>query len=92
MWQPVLTISGYILGILGLVMLIPAGLDISQTGVEWSPFLTSAICSMFLGFSLFLSNYTKFERINLKQAYLVTVVSWLLVGVLSAMPFYRRSR
>ncbi len=88
MWQPVLTISGYILGILGLVMLIPAGLDISQTGVEWSPFLTSAICSMFLGFSLFLSNYTKFERINLKQAYLVTVVSWLLVGVLSAMPFY----
>ena len=34
MWQPVLTISGYILGILGLVMLIPAGLDISQIGVE----------------------------------------------------------
>ena len=88
MWQPVLTISGYILGVLGLVMLIPAGWDLSAANTEWSPFLTSALCSMFLGFSLFLSNYTKFSRINLKQAYLVTGISWLLVCALSAVPFY----
>ena len=88
MWQPVLTISGYILGVLGLVMLIPAGWDLSAVNTEWSPFLTSALCSMFLGFSLFLSNYTKFSRINLKQAYLVTGISWLLVCALSAVPFY----
>lgn len=88
MWQPVLTISGYILGVLGLVMLIPAGWDISAANAKWSPFLTSALCSLFLGFSLFLSNHMKFSRINLKQAYLVTVVSWLLVCVLSAVPFY----
>ena len=88
MWQPVLTISGYILGILGLIMLIPAGMDIWTENADWSPFLTSAMTSIFLGFSLFLANYAKFSRINLKQAYLVTAVNWILVCILSAVPFY----
>lgn len=88
MWQPVLTISGYILGILGLIMLIPAGFEIWQSGTTWSPFLAAAAASMFFGFSLFLSNNTKFEKINIKQAYLVTTISWLLVCVFAAVPFY----
>ena len=88
MWQPVLTISGYILGILGLIMLIPAGFDMWQGGPVWSPFLAAATVSMFFGFSLFLSNNTKFERIGVKQAYLVTTISWLLVCVFAAVPFY----
>lgn len=87
MWQPVLTISGYILGILGLVMLVPVGFEVSIGGRLWSPFMTSALLSFFFGFSLFLSNYTKFERINLKQAYLITTVSWILVCAFSAVPF-----
>lgn len=87
MWQPVFMISGYILGILGLIMLIPAGLDISATGEDWSPFISAAMITIFFGFSLFLSNYTKIERITLKQGYLVTVVSWVLVCVFAAVPF-----
>ncbi len=87
MWQPVLTISGYILGILGLIMLVPAGYDMFVGDKTWSPFITTAMASIFFGFSLFLANYTKFERIGLKQAYLVTAISWLLVCFFSAMPF-----
>ncbi|MBR1601500.1 MAG: TrkH family potassium uptake protein [Alphaproteobacteria bacterium] len=87
MWQPVFMISGYILGILGLVMLIPAGFDISETGDDWSPFISAAMITIFFGFSLFLSNYTKIEKITLKQGYLVTVVSWILVCMFAAIPF-----
>ena len=87
MWQPVFMISGYILGILGLIMLIPAGLDISSTGDDWSPFISAAMMTVFFGFSLFLSNYTKIERITLKQGYLVTFVSWVLVCIFAAIPF-----
>lgn len=87
MWQPVLTVSGYILGILGLLMLIPASFDIWQTNLDWSPFLTAAAISIFFGFSLFLSNNTKVERIGIKQAYLITVLSWLLVCIFAALPF-----
>lgn len=88
MWQPVLMISGYILGILGLVMLIPAGLDFMGAQTEWSPFLSSALIVIFFGFSLFLSNYTKIERITLKQGYLITAVSWISVCLFSAIPFW----
>lgn len=87
MWQPVFMISGYILGILGLVMLIPAGFDMSETGDDWSPFISAAMITVFFGFSLFLSNYTKIERITLRQGYLVTFVSWVLVCVFASLPF-----
>ncbi len=87
MWQPVFMISGYILGILGLIMLIPAGLDFWKYEKIWSPFVPSAMVTIFFGFSLFLSNYTKVEKISLKQAYLVTVVSWCVVGVFATLPF-----
>lgn len=88
MWQPVLMISGYVLGILGLIMLIPAGLDIFAANYDWSPFFNSALISMFFGFSLFLSNYKKIERITLKQGYLITAVSWCSVCLFSAIPFW----
>jgi len=87
MWQPVLMISGYILGVLGLIMLIPAALDMLGQNMEWSPFINSALLAIFFGFALFLANKTKIERITLKQGYLVTVVSWILVALFAAMPF-----
>lgn len=80
-------VSGYILGIMGLIMFIPAGIDMMDTGNDWSHFISTAMAAMFFGFSLFLSNYTKIERINLKQAYLITVTSWLLVWLFAAIPF-----
>ena len=88
MWQPVLMISGYILGILGLIMLVPACYDVLVTGMEWSPFFSTAMIAIFFGLSLFLSNYTKIERITLKQGYLVTAVSWVSVCLFSAIPFW----
>ena len=87
MWQPVFMISGYILGILGLIMLIPAGLDFAENKEVVSPFVPAAVITVFLGLSLFLANYTKVEKISLKQAYLVTIVSWCAVGVFAALPF-----
>ncbi len=87
MWQPVLMISGYVLGVLGLVMLIPAGLDMTETAADWSPFLSAALISVFFGFSLFLANYAKIERITLKQGYLITAVCWISVCLFSAIPF-----
>ena len=87
MWQPVFMISGYILSILGLIMLVPAGLDFAENKDVLSPFIPSSVITVFLGLSLFLANYTKVEKISLKQAYLVTSVSWCIVGAFAALPF-----
>lgn len=86
MWQPVLMICGYALSVLGIIMLVPAGLD--MTSADWSPFLTASLISMFFGFSLFLSNYSKIERITLKQGYLITATCWISVCLFAALPFW----
>ena len=87
MWQSTFMISGYVLCILGLVMLVPAGFDISETSKLGSPFIVSSLITMFFGVALFLSSYTKIERITLKQGFLITGMSWLVVCLFSALPF-----
>ncbi len=86
MWQPVFMISGYILSILGLIMFVPAWFDLADEAQGASSFVISAIISLFFGVSMFLASYVKIEKISLKQAYLVTTVSWLLVCLFAMLP------
>ena len=87
MWQPVLMICGYFISVLGIAMLFPAALDIYDTKVNWSIFITSSIVSMFVGLSLFLANRGKIKDLSIQQAYLITVTSWFSVTILAALPF-----
>ena len=87
MWHPVLMISGYILSILGIIMLIPAGLDLLQDSTQWSHFISASVITMFVGISLFLANRTKIERITLKQGYLLTATGWILSVFFASIPF-----
>ena len=87
MWQPVLMIDGYLMSILGVSMLIPAGYDIYMNNSQWSPFVTSALISLFLGIMLFLSNRMPITKITIRQGYLITVVSWFCLVVLAGIPF-----
>ena len=87
MWQPVLMICGYFISVLGIAMLFPAAIDIYDTDVNWSIFISSAIVAMFIGLSLFLANRGKIKDISIQQAYLITVLSWVSVTLLAALPF-----
>ncbi|MBP5615519.1 MAG: TrkH family potassium uptake protein [Alphaproteobacteria bacterium] len=87
MWQPVLMIDGFVLSVLGLSMIIPAGLDLYDSAQSWSPFLTSMLMTLFIGLMLFLSNKQKINGISLRQGYLITVSCWVSVAVFSALPF-----
>lgn len=87
MWQPVLMINGYLISVLGLAMLVPAFVDMYDSHKTWSLFITSSIVTLFLGFSLFLANRTKINKITLQQGYLLTVVSWISLTLLATLPF-----
>ena len=87
MWQPVLMISGYFISVLGLAMLFPAAVDMYYSKNNWSIFVTSAIISIFIGFSLFLANKSKIKDISIQQAYLLTALSWFSVTFLASFPF-----
>lgn len=87
MWQPVLMICGYFISVLGVAMFIPAALDLYHHDENWSIFVSSAVVAMFIGFSLYLSNRGKIKNISIRQAYLLTALSWTSVGILAMLPF-----
>ena len=88
MWQPVFMINGFLISILGVAMLFPAGVDIWIDKLAWSPFLSSALVALFLGMSLFLANRGEINKITLQQGYLLTLASWLSAMLLGALPFW----
>jgi len=87
MWQPVLMIDGFVLMILGLSMLIPAGLDVYEAQIQFSPFFLSMFITLFIGGCLFLSNKSKVGQISLRQGYLITFSCWVSVCLFSSLPF-----
>ncbi len=88
MWQPVLMINGYIIFVLGAMMLLPAAALKYFSGTADYIFLQSALAAMFLGGSLFLANYGKIKTISILQGYLITVMCWFSAALIAALPFY----
>ena len=87
MWQLVLMINGYFISVVGCAMFAVAGYDMYINASSWSLFLNSALLTMFIGLSLFLSNRTSVNSISIKQGYLLTTTSWLSISLLSTVPF-----
>lgn len=87
MWQAVLMICGYFISVLGAAMLLPAAVDIYYGGHIWSSFVNSSIIAVFIGVSLYLSNRGEIKDMSIRQAYLLTVLSWSSVAILAALPF-----
>lgn len=87
MWQPILMIDGFILSILGLMMLCPAAWEVYKNGNIFSAFSISSFITLFIGLGLFLANAAKIEKITLRQGYLVTVVCWVSVCFFASLPF-----
>lgn len=87
MWQSVLMICGYFISVLGGAMLVPAAVDIYYGGQIWQAFVNSAVIAMFIGVSLYLSNRGEIKDMSIRQAYLLTVLSWSSVALLAALPF-----
>lgn len=88
MWHPVLMINGYIIFVLGLMMLIPAYAQNYFSGAIDYNFIQSSLISIFLGGSLFLSNYSKIKNISILQGYLITVCCWFIAPLVCAIPLY----
>ncbi len=86
-FRPVFFIIGVLLTILAAAMLLPALVDISTGQPDWPVFLASAAVTMFVGVSLTLTNKVGALTLNLRQAFLLTTLSWVVVTAFAALPF-----
>ena len=88
-YRPVLLICGVVLSVLACSMILPALTDVMYENDNWWVFLASAAVTLFFGLSLVLSNMPDSRpSLNVKQAFLLTVLCWILAIFFCSLPFY----
>ena len=86
--SPVLNILGLLTGMLGVAMLIPMCFDLYFGSGDWQVFAVSALLTAFVGVAVWLATSQRdpFD-LGLRQAFLLTNGSWVLIGVFGSLPF-----
>ena len=86
--SPVLNILGLLATILAAAMLIPMGVDLYAGSDDWQVFALSALLTGFVGVSVWLAtNQRDALDLGLRQAFLLTNGSWVMIGIFGALPF-----
>ncbi len=86
-FRPILLVVGLLLVTLAVAMCLPAGVDAAHANPDWQVFATAAAITMFTGLALVLSCRTERFRLNLRQAFVMTTLSWLTITLFAALPF-----
>ncbi len=83
-------IIGILLGLQALGMCLPFLIEFAENGMsaDATGFLQSALGCGFLAGGLLLTNRGALESLTLKQAFLLTGLSWIALAGFAALPFY----
>ena len=86
-FRPVLFVVGILLITLSLAMALPAIVDAVTANPNWRVFLAASIFTLFIGTCLVLANQSRGMRLTVRQAFVLTTVSWIVVAAFAALPF-----
>ena len=82
-FRPVFYIIGILLCIESITMLMPMVIDLIYQNSDWHIFMFSSIFTFFIGLVLYFSFKSKKNKINLNQAFVLTVLSWIIIALFS---------
>ena len=85
--RPVLHINGMFLIMLGASMQLPVLIDLYFHNPDWQVFLAASLVCVFTGGALVLSAKGYGPRLEMRQAFLLTVSTWLVLPAFGALPF-----
>ena len=86
-FRPVFHVIGLILVVLGSLMLVPALVDHFTESGNAGAFVSAAAMTVGLGLFVALASRTDIRReFDLRQAYVLTVVAWIVVPAFGAVP------
>ncbi|MBL6623585.1 MAG: TrkH family potassium uptake protein [Rhizobiales bacterium] len=87
-FYPVIKIIGIFLLILGFSMLFPALIDGLYGSQNYRVFILSSLITSLAGFVLILSVWGKEQQLGLREAFLLTTLTWVLIAIFSSIPIY----
>ncbi len=86
-FRPVSLVIGFMLITLGLGMLVPAFADAVSDEADAQVFLISSGVTVFAGIALFLASRSASPELSLRQAFILTTMSWVVIAAFGALPF-----
>lgn len=87
--RPIFYLIGMLLVPVGLLMLIPLLVELAHGSQEWEPFAIGSATALLSG--AILSRWCRCELkagLSIRQAFLLTPVSWLVIAFVGAIPLY----
>ncbi|MBL4804996.1 MAG: TrkH family potassium uptake protein [Alphaproteobacteria bacterium] len=85
-FRPIFYILGILLSVLSVSMVLPMLADIYWGNEDWKVFFLCIVITAFFGGSLVLSNAGFEIALNLRQAFLMTFLSWIFMSMFAALP------
>lgn len=86
--RPILFSLGLMLCTIAAAMLLPAAVDLADGNGAWKTFLASSVFTFFIGGLLVLVAYEdRPARLGVKEGFLLTTLSWVLIAAFAAVPF-----
>ena len=85
--RPVLHILAWLLLVLGLAMLFPVAVDLYADNRDWQVFAAGSCVTLTTGGLVLLATRGRFTNLTVRQAFVLTTASWVVVPAFAALPF-----
>jgi len=86
--RPIFSLIGVVTATLGIAMLLPAIADAIVGHDDWRVFVTSSLVTTLSGAGLWASASGRAQNLNLRQAFLLTTMIWVVLTLFGSLPFY----
>ena len=86
-FRSILHIIGLLLCLEGIAMIIPLLIDLLYGNTDWNIFFFCGVITFFIGLVFYFSFKEKNKKINIRQAFLLTTLSWILIALFASLPF-----
>jgi trk system potassium uptake protein len=86
-FRPIFNILGLLLCIESVALLIPMFFDLINQNQDWKQFFFISCLTFLIGLVLYVGFKKENIKINLRQAFLLTILSWFLIGLFGSLPF-----
>ena len=85
--KPIALVSGTVICAVGFFLFIPLITEVIYNTESWQSYAVPILLYLIVGGSLVITNKNIDFKISLKEAFIITVLSWLLMTFLCAVPF-----
>lgn len=86
-FRPIAYVNGILLATLATAMLLPAIVDLAVGNPDWIAFVAAAGPTLFVGLAMTVSTRSSIGQLNLREAFIMTTLAWVLIILFAALPF-----